>query len=223
MKVKGDKKVRVVGHDTSPGDDVTPSPLSGEAGISGQASPQLHDATSHTPPLEAFIGGHRRDVTDAALTLESLIGGHDSPVRRSSSMPRPRSNTCDYVRASPSNPRGLANSIRVISGDEASPPSPFRETNPSRAPPSRMTSSLGPPSSSSKPHATSGPSPKSPSWQTGPPSNMTSGSSNPGGKIRRCISCTTRMSNMNKDPHLFCISCRGIDCGEGLRCSECSN
>ena len=108
MDSKGNRRVRVDGHDTPPLYDVTRSTLSSEAVIGGQDTLQLHDVTIPAPSLEAFIGSRRRDVTGSAFSLEALIGGHDSPVRRTVSMPRPRASSCESVRASPSNLRGVA-------------------------------------------------------------------------------------------------------------------
>ena len=40
-------------------------------------------------------------------------------------------------------------------------------------------------------------------------------------KIRTCNMCRARMSNLDLDPHLICISCRGVDCTLADRCNEC--
>ena len=62
------------------------------------------------------------------------------------------------------------------------------------------------------------------SCQTGASSSkVASRSSNQEGKIRRCLRCPTRMSSTDKDPHLVCSACRGLDCWEGSKCLECRN
>lgn len=39
--------------------------------------------------------------------------------------------------------------------------------------------------------------------------------------VRTCNMCRARMSTIDHDPHLICISCRGVDCNFSDRCNEC--
>ena len=49
-----------------------------------------------------------------------------------------------------------------------------------------------------------------------------SGSSSSGESTRRsCTRCHGRMSSFSLDRHIFCIKCRGSDCGQDTRCDEC--
>ena len=49
----------------------------------------------------------------------------------------------------------------------------------------------------------------------------TSTASKKSASVRTCSECRVRMSSIDIDPHILCISCRGKKCGVDDRCPVC--